>query len=382
MTETTRIESSDRRVPVGFFGMHPDRYTTCSSEVMDREFALMAESGVETLRITIFWQFVQPWYTPRYADPRGILSDFEKYDAIIGAAARHGMQVIPTVWGTPNWASSSNCALEREGEELTVFGGVPRDVEDYGFFVSLLVRRYGPDGSYWRANPAVPYLPIRSWQPWNEPDRPAFMPQPFDADKFVALTRSAYHAIKQIDPGATVILAGLGPDCQESEALIEKIYQAGIKGLFDVMALHPFPVDAEAVIDAVRLNRRVMERYGDGDLPLVLSQFTWASSEGKSRAPWLPAVTTEQGQAKNIRELLTAAAEYRHELNIWGAYYHAWTSVDTEPEEPNTPDPWLWSGLRRIAPNGELTSKPALDAYRSVALKLAGRTSAALTTAR
>ena len=28
--------------------------------------------------------------------------------------------------------------------------------------------RYGPDGSFWVEHPDVPYLPIRTWEIWNE----------------------------------------------------------------------------------------------------------------------------------------------------------------------------------------------------------------------
>src|ERR1043166_1156398 len=122
MTPLAHANTAGRQVPFGFFGMHPDRYTTNSPAVFDRELELMVAAGVETLRITIFWQFIQPWYVPPVADPDGLLSDFVRLDGIVAAAARRNLQLIPTIWGTPNWAASSNCALERDDDELTVFG--------------------------------------------------------------------------------------------------------------------------------------------------------------------------------------------------------------------------------------------------------------------
>lgn len=97
------------------------------------------------------------------------------------------------------------------------------------------------------------------------------MPQPFDTNKFGAILRNAYEGVKAVDPGATVVLSGLGPVCADSEELFEKVYAGGAKGFFDVAAIHPFPSTAQEVIDALRLNRGVMERHGDGHKPIIRS---------------------------------------------------------------------------------------------------------------
>ncbi len=35
-------------------------------------------------------------------------------------------------------------------------------------FLRDAVERYGPEGSFWEENPDLPFLPIRSWEIWNE----------------------------------------------------------------------------------------------------------------------------------------------------------------------------------------------------------------------
>lgn len=372
----TQLNGASRTVPTGFFGTHPDRHALNSLANMKSEFGAMRAAGVERLRLTFYWQAIQHYFAPpSYDDSAG--NDFLKTDIVVEQAVRHGFQILGVIWSTPAWA----CAAGGTGfasndtlSALTIFGGVPGDPQDFAEFMALLVRRYGPDGSFWREHADLDYAPIREWQLWQEPDRPAFMPQPFDVPTFVALAHAGYRAVKSADPGATVLLAGLGPDCGRSTDLLRSLYESGIKGAFDVAALHPFPHTAQEVMDAVRMNRKVMEAYGDGQLPVALSQVTFLSCEGESRgAADLPPAHTAMGQAREVGEVLRLAAEYREELNLWGVLWHGWCSVDAEPSAPNQPDPWLWSGLRRMEPNGKFFSKPSFFAYARAALMLEGR---------
>ncbi len=368
---------TQRSVPFGFFGAHTDRYTTTSVTTMDQEFALMRACGVERLRVTFFWNQIQVFYAPRFDGAMHAVSEFIRPDAIVGAAARAGLEVVGTVWGAPSWATGGARPGEKPRFAFTAFGGVPQRSEDLGNFMRDLVERYGPKGSFWRHNPTIPARPIRLWQPWQEPDRPAFMPQPFDVDYFVEMAHACYQAVKRADPGAMVLGTGFGPAAASRE-LLDSVYRAGYKGAADAIALHVFPRNAQDMIEIIRINRSVMAENGEGHLPVVMSQFSYSSALGKSRIdPPNPNMYDEAGQAEQVRATMLALAQHREELNIFGAYYHGWSGVDVEPPSPNPPDPWLFTGLRKVTPSGEITSKPALNAYREVALSLEGMNHAA-----
>lgn len=368
---------AERVVPVGFFGAHTDRYTTTSVATMEREFALMRACGVERLRVTFFWNQIQVFYAPRFDGAMHAVSEFLRPDAIVGAAARAGLQIVGTVWGAPSWATGGLRPGEKARFGFTAFGGVPQLCEDIGNFMRDLVERYGPGGTYWQQNPETPAMPIRHWQPWQEPDRPAFMPQPFDVDYFVEMAHACYKAVKTADPGAMVLGTGFGPAAATRE-LLDSVYRAGYKGAADAIGLHVFPRNAEGMLDIIRINRDVMAEHGDGHLPVVMSQISYSSALGKSRIdPPNPNMYDEAGQAEQLRATLLALARHREELNIFGAYYHGWSGVDEEPPAPRHPDPWLFTGLRKVLRSGEMVSKPALLAYRDVALALTGRGDAA-----
>lgn len=366
--ELPETMNSANPVPYGFFGVHHDRYSAMSVPIMEREFALMRASGVETLRVTFLWNQIQLWYAPRFTGHIDAVSDFIRTDAIVGTAARNGLRMVGTIWGAPPWATGGLRPGEVARFGFTAFGGVPEHTEDIANFQRDLIERYGPDGTFWAQNPDIPAQPIRMWQPWQEPDRPAFMPQPFDVDYFVEIAHACHDAAKEADPGSIVLGTGIGPEAVRPE-LLDSIYRAGYRGAADAIGLHVFPADADGLLDAIRVNREVMAHHGDGDLPVVMSQLSFSSALGVSQLdPPNPNMYDEAGQATKVREALTALAENREALNIFGAFYHGWSGLEVEPPAPRSPDPWNFTGLRKVVSGGAFVSKPALDAYRDVAL--------------
>ncbi|GAB3854274.1 hypothetical protein GCM10028801_08120 [Nocardioides maradonensis] len=364
--------STERTVPFGFFGAHTDRYCTASVATLEQELALMVDSGVETLRVTFLWGHIQMFYAPRFPGAMHAVGEWIRPDAIVGAAARAGLKILGTVWGAPSWAVGGLRPGDPQRFAYTALGGVPAHSSDFANFMTDLVERYGPDGTFWRDNPDIPKNPVRQWQPWQEPDRPAFNPQPFDRAYFVEMAHAAYAAVKAADPEAIVYGTGFGPDCKEPD-LLESVYAAGYAGAADILSFHPFPGDAAGLVDVLKVNREVMARYGEGEKPMVLSQMSFSSALGQTRHPQIPNMKDEEGQAAAIREALSTLAERREELGLHGIYYHGWSGCDTEAAAPNPGDPWLFTGLRRVEPDGTMTSKPALAAYREVALALEGR---------
>ena len=101
---------------------------------------------------------------------------------------------------TPDWAA----------QYPTRHGTPPKFPSDYAAFMTRLVRRYGPQGTFWDERPDVPRRPLRDWQIWNEPhfDFYWYTPQGSWAPEYVELLRAAKSAIRSADPGARVVLAG------------------------------------------------------------------------------------------------------------------------------------------------------------------------------
>ena len=222
--------------------------------------------------------------------------------------------------------------------------------------------RYGPRGSFWSSHPDVPKIPIRRWQIWNEPDIHSYWSvSPSWAPSYVRLLRSAHAAIKRADPGAKVVLAGL-PNYVWTD--LAKVYAAGGRNLFDVVAVHPYTKVPSGVITILRLVRNVMNRAGDGSKPMILTELGWPSALGKVsiRADF---ETTEVGQARKLAEVLPLLARVRRQLGLTGFYYYTWITHEVE----HGSDAFAFAGLLRFD-NGRVTAKPAYWAFRRGALKL------------
>ena len=92
--------------------------------------------------------------------------DWSRYDAVVGAATENGIRTLATVYGTPAWvAARPNHPPEKPY------------VDEFETFLRELVRRYGPNGTFWLLNPLIPRLPITDWQLFNEVNSPTFWPR-------------------------------------------------------------------------------------------------------------------------------------------------------------------------------------------------------------
>jgi hypothetical protein len=331
-----------RSVPRGWLGVQVDGPLTEPGNPFGGEWDRMATSGVEGVRTAFDWRAAQP--------SRDGPIDFSAMDAVVASAAARRLPVLPVVHRTPDWAA----ARAGEGAAAT-----PRGTAAYVAFLKALVARYGPRGSLWAQQPALPRTPIRDWQIWNEPDLTRYWSsQPF-AKPYVRLLRASRRALRAADPGSRTIMAGLP---NESWIALRQVYKAGGRGTFDAVALHPYTGRPANVIKLIRFARREMRRYHDARTPVWLTELSWPASHGRTAgAPGF--VTTDRGQASRLERALTLLARERRRLRIGRVYWYTWLSHE------GSADAFDYSGLRRLR-GDQLISAPSLAAYRRVARRL------------
>ena len=328
------------KVPRDWLGVVADGPLTDAAIDRESEWQLLARSGATTAR-TPFW-----WFQGQRDGPGAV--DFTAYDAVVLAAARHGVRVLPIVQGTPPWAAV------RPGDAASP----PRDGADLGRFLQALVARYGKGGSLWAEHPDLTARPIRDWQIWNEPNIDLYWStQPF-ASSFVRMLKGARAGLRAADPKARAVLAGLP---NRSWADLRSIYRAGGRKTFDVVALHPYTGKPVNVVELVRRARRVMQRYGDRRKPLWVTELSWPAARGKLKSNGFE--TSEKGQVKRLRRGLKLLAAERRRLRIGRVYWYTWLSLE------GTDNAFGYSGLRRLR-DGQVVSAPALAAFRQIAARL------------
>lgn len=329
--------------------------------ILDDEADQMVSAGVGSVRVKVHWGLAQPYQRREHVPPDerarfkhdegGVPTDYAATDRAVAAAVKRRLTVLPVVLIAPAWAA------RHPGDDASP----PKGTEAYSRFTAALVRRYGPDGAFWKENPTLPKRPVRHWQIWNEPSLDVYWrDRPWQKD-YVALLRAARTRIKQADPGARIVLAGL-PNRSWPE--LEKIYKLKARNLFDVVAIHPFTARVSGVLAILRNNREVMRRYGDSKKLLWVTELSWTSARGQ--AAWTYGnETTERGQAKKVTEAYTMLAKYRSELKLQRAYWYTWLTYDAHPNYP-----FDYAGLSRLETDGSITRKPAFLEMKKTALQL------------
>jgi hypothetical protein len=351
-------------VPGGFVGMNADGPLLSPHVDLGDQLKKMVASGVQGIRVGFAWSLAQPYAKcsqapggctghPFVAGPGGVPTDFSRTDRIVAAAAKRHLRLLPVVTFSPSWDRSS-----------TGTGIQPAHDKPYGWYLTALVKRYGPHGSFWSTHTSLPQDPITRWQIWNEPDLSYYWgTQPF-AHSYMSLVKVARKAIKQVDPKATVVLGALTNYGWRDLGSIYKVH--GSRGLFDDVAADVYTSHPRGVITILKYYRQVMSKNGDGGKPLLATEIGWPSD--RSAAQGNPAFsTTEKGQATKLSRLLPLLARDRAELRLAGFFYYTWMSTDR-----GTPRTWyFYSGLLKFdRSTKKISPKPAYWAFRRTVRQL------------
>jgi hypothetical protein len=355
---------ASRPLPRGFVGVMVDGPTLFPHVDLSQQVTKMADSGVESLRVAFSWSFAQPYRhwsdvphaeLPRFTRiPGGVPTDFRATDRLVAQAAVNHLLLLPVVTYAPPWAAL------KKGNHIQ-----PAHTEPYAHYLTALVDRYGPHGTFWTLRPKLPKWPVTSWEIWNEPNLSANWDTfPF-AHSYVALLRAAHRVIKHADPSARIVLAAMTNYGEQALASIYKI--KGSSSLFDAVAVNAYTTEPKGVITILKHFRKVMDAHGNHGKPLLATELGWPSAVGKTDVDF-GINTTQQGQARKLSKLLPLLASNRRALGLAGFYYYNWMSVGA----PNI-NPFAYSGLLRFnRTNGRVKAKPAYYAFRRTALKLEG----------
>ena len=128
--------------------------------------------------------------------------DWSPYDSFMTSTSQAGMDVLATVGWPPAWAS-------RCPSGPNPWRCPPASYADFGRFVAALIGRYGPEGSFWTANPSLPKRPIQAWQLWNEPNLRRLWGGAPNAAEYAEMLKAAAPYIRAADANAEIVSAGV-----------------------------------------------------------------------------------------------------------------------------------------------------------------------------
>jgi hypothetical protein len=291
-------------LPPGFVGISPQNLGT------PRDYVLMREAGIKSVRQPLVWRAVEP------LNPALSERQWGYFDHEVRLAAENQMEVFPFLIGSPEWVAS-------EDIDLPVANAWQRRA--WASFVRAVVDRYGVEGSFWREEEDLPYIPMRRFEIWNEENIVSFANDP-EPKRFATLIRIAGRVIHRRQPGAKAIVGGLFgrplqiPPNVASGDFLNRMYRAGrVKPHFDGIALHPYVADARAMVGQLRNLRRIARKHGDADVPLYITELGWGSADGPTR--WQRGL---YGQATQLDRSLAIVNAHRLRWNIRGVWWFTW----------------------------------------------------------
>jgi hypothetical protein len=227
-------------------------------------------SGAQWVRVDINWESIQYLGSTSY--------NWTPFDNVVNTARARGLNVLGTILFTPPWARPAGTAGTTP----------PTNLSDYQTFTRAAVQHYGPLG-------------VHAWEIWNEPNISAFWTPGPDPAKYTQMLKLSYTAIKQLDPSATVISAGLSPygsygnvDAQHMNPInfLQNMYANGAAASLDAVGWHPynFPYGLSfygwsawsQMTDTSPSARSVMVGAGDGAKQIWTTEFGWPTGSSTS----------------------------------------------------------------------------------------------------
>lgn len=355
-------QAAKRSVPQGFYGaIFAAGVEDASDQTQRRAWDMLAAGGAESVRVVFNWEQIER--------QRGGPLQWGKPDSFVAAAAQRGIDLLPTIMYAPNWAK----------QYPNMAQSPPSGTADYAAFLDKLVRRYGPNGTFWTANPYLPRRPLRHWQVWNEPDLTDHWHRtqkwlPREAKRYGALVRASYRAVRRADPGAKIVLAGLSNYAWETVGNL--LRHAGIRGYFHAAAVHMFPGKWRNVTVIVKRFRRALDRNGARGRPIWATEIAWPAAKGRAFVPdWANTpyyrnfITTEEGAAARLKGAygLLSAPRFRRANRLERVF---WFSAASTFQGGSI---WEYVGLAQFDGQGVRT-KPAYEAFRTEARRDEGCT--------
>lgn len=310
-------------VPTDFWGVAYQATPT------PEQFQRLKTGGVDSVRVPISWAEVE--------SVKGAF-DWSAVDTAVARAARAGISMLPFIYDAPSWAvpraKVPGPTSVRAPKTLPVKTAAERSA--WSSFLQQAAGRYGPGGTFWAENPALPSSPLRTWQLWNEPNFKYFVTRPNPSD-YGKLIRISFSALRGVDPGAQIVLAGMfsqpieatrnykPPQAYFAADFLEKMYRTtpGIKAKFNGVALHPYTGRYQRLTPEIEEFRQVLARNHDARKGLWITEIGWSSEPyGQEHDSFA------KGPAGQARELKAAFSLFVHKAAKWRLKRVYWFSVD------------------------------------------------------
>jgi hypothetical protein len=328
-------------------------HTESDDFIGTRDADLVRAMGFQWIKQQVGWRDIEPLSRGQY--------DWSRLDDIVKMATDRGLKLFVRLDHQPNWAQPDRAADDPNGP--------PTDPAVFGEFCGAIAQRYrGRIGAY---------------EVWNEPNLTReWGNQVPDPAGYVALLKACYLAIKQADPAAIVISAGLAPTRYDDltvamwdDKFYQGMYDAGAAPYFDMLGVHapgwmnppetsPDQTEADPNLGYRYLTfryvediRKIMVANGDADKQIAITEMGWTSDPIHNDYSWY-AVTEQQKADYLVRAYQYAKANWSGWIGLMSAIYIS------DPEWKPANEEYWWAITRPGIPYAQLM--PAYEALKNM----------------
>jgi len=349
-TATSKPAPASMRLKSPEYGMQA--FLWYKPEVASRDVQVVKQAGFGWIKQGVGWRDVEP------AKGQFIWTQLDDIAKWIG---EQQLNLIVRLDHQPEWAGGGFPT-----------NGPPANYADLGDFCYALASRY--KGRF------------RAYEIWNEPNLAReWGGRPPNPAEYAALLKVAYRRIKEADPNAIVVSAGLTPTgtndatAMPDDVYLDRLYQAmggSSDGYFDALGAHapgykapPEVSPAEAAANPayggqrffcfrrVEDLRAIMVKYGDADKQVYILEMGWTSDPVHPAYSW-HAVTEQEKADYLVRAYQYAKAHWAPWIGLMSLIYIAdpfWTENDEQ---------YWWAITTPGYPN--LNPRPAYNALKAM----------------
>jgi Cellulase (glycosyl hydrolase family 5) len=307
------------RMWVGFHDDPELRFDGTRTTAMD-----MARTNESTiLRSLVEWHKIAPTRPANASDPFDPAYKFDDLDEYVRNAQLRGLEVLLTLWGTPQWANG--------GQKPQA---LPRNMADFQNFARAVATRYS--GRF----AAYPF--VRFYSVWNESNLATFLVPQFDARgrivsprNYARLAAAGYAGVKAGNARGLVAVGETSSNGRDkkrpglTDTVAPATFMKGVAAAnprlkFDAWAHHPYPFPVNQkptqLVRYPNVTLKSMPRF-EKDLDTAFRRKNikiWITEYGNETRPGEPKGVSEAQQAAYIPQALAMArADARVGMFVW-----------------------------------------------------------------